>query len=131
MEFNAGDAVTEINETRAGVLFDYLLALLERFEDDDARILALRLVCARGKIKVMTRAVFGPVKALRPGGEHFFDVGRDGAAFLTQLRNRFLNADGIPDLERPHLVREAPLHRIVNFDDVVGDFRNAVGGVDQ
>src|SRR5262245_55264218 len=130
MELYAGDAVAKIDQARAHILLDDFALVFERFEDGHARRLGDWFVFAAGEIEVMAHAVLGLVKALGPGGEHLLDVGRDSAAFFAHPADRLFDADHVPGLKYAEFMREAPFHRVVDLDDVVGDFGDAVGGVD-
>ena len=64
-----------------------------------------------------------------PPGLHLFYPGRHllpgcGCQFQPSFE-----ANGIPDLERAVLPAKPSLHRIVNFIEGIGDFRDSVGDI--
>ena len=69
------------------------------------------------------------VEGLAAGREEFDNQRRDRAILLLPLLDYRLHPDGVPQFEDAALPVEAPLHGIIDRDDVVRDFRNAIGGV--
>ena len=68
-------------------------------------------------------------EALVAGGQHRLDPRRHADAFAFQAGNGCLDAQSIPRLERAHLPGKAPLHRVIDVDQAVGDLGHALGGV--
>src|SRR5437660_6634466 len=69
------------------------------------------------------------VEGLLAGREALFGQRRDRALLLLPLLRDLLDSDGVPELEDSALPVEAPLHGVVDRDDIVRYFGDAIGGV--
>ncbi len=64
-----------------------------------------------------------------PEASSFSTLAATGLPSFFMRSTVLCDAGGVPQLERAKLPVEAGLHRLVDFDDGVGDFGHAVGGV--
>jgi len=132
VELDAADAVAEVDERGARVLLDHSVGFLGDGDGPDSGGNFLRLVVGGGDVEIL--AATGGLGVVgvpgRPArAEQLLNVGGDRTAFLLHALDGLGDAAGVPKLERAHLPVEAGLHRLVDFDDGVGDFGDAVGGV--
>ena len=132
VEFDAGDAIAEVDQGCAGIFLDHTVGFLgDSHRPDSGGNFHWFPVLGSQFPVTLSRGSFGVVliPSLFSGGEEFFDVGGDGAAFLFHAGYGRFNAGGIPELEGAEFPVEAEVHGAVDFDDGVGDFGNAIGGV--
>src|SRR5574341_1027983 len=127
MKFDTGDTVTEIYHRGARILLDHTRAIFERFKNDRARRISEWPVFLCREIKIKALAVFLLVESFYAGIEHCLHIRGDRPIFLFQLRDRFLDANCVPDFEWPEFPIEPPAHRAIDFDDRVRDLRNSFG----
>ncbi len=126
VELKAEDAVTQIDHGGAAVLFHLPAVFLEDRKADVPRFLRHFPVPAIVNAVVVICAVLEFVEPLNR-----LEPGRNLHTVLFGPLHEIGHADGVQHLERAELPVEAPLHGIVDVDDVVGDLRNPVEGVDQ
>src|SRR5439155_4404158 len=82
-----------------------------------------------GEIEIPGGAVGALIKALLARTQHLFDQRRDRLPFLHPRFHSFFHTDRITQLEYAALPVETPLHRAIDGNDVVRDFRDAAGRV--
>ncbi len=129
VELETDHAVAQIDEAGAGVPLDLFLARFERGQQQDSGPILQRAIIAAGEIEERSRAVGLNVESPLTGAYQFFHESRNRAILgLPPLDGR-LHAHRIPEFEDAAFPVETPLHNVINGDDVVGDFRNAAGGV--
>jgi hypothetical protein len=131
VEFKAGHAVAEIDERGALVPCHQLVPVFERRKKDDPGFDGNRLVILGSDIIEVLNTELPLVKGRLAALQHLLYPGRDFVSGLFHLFHRLGNSDGIPGFKGPQPPGKAPLHGIVHIDDVVGDFRNPVGCIDQ
>ncbi len=71
------------------------------------------------------------VKRFGTRGQHVLDLLRDGLAHLFHHGHGFLQAHGIPGLERPEFVVVSPADGVIHAHDRVADLRHPVGGINE
>ena len=83
--------------------------------------------------QVVELALLGAVavETCRPARQHFRNPWRRLHAFAAHPLDGRPEAQRVPDLERAEVPGEAPLERVVDVHDGVGDLAHAVRGVDQ
>ncbi len=139
VEFDGGDAVAEVDEGGAGVLFDDAVGLLEGGERDGAGRCRDGLVGSGGGVEELA-AAGGLGGVAVPGGilvgagvEEPGDVFRDGQPEELHLVRGGTGAGGVHHFEGAELPVEAGVHGLVDLDDGGGGFAggggDAVGGV--
>ncbi len=131
VELEAGHAVAHVDEARAGVLADDLLALLEGRQDDDLGVLGELHVVLLREVVVVGAVFLLRVEGGEPALEHLLDLLGHLLAELLHGLHGLLDPDGVPGLEGPQRVVIAPLHGVVDLHDGVRDLGDAVGGVDE
>ncbi|MCG3140250.1 MAG: hypothetical protein HDKAJFGB_01296 [Anaerolineae bacterium] len=95
---------------------------------DDGGVLELRDVGRNARRDiffrrgVIVRTVL--IKRRNAVRQHFLDPRRDGNLLRLHFGDCFRDAEHIPRFKRSRFVRETPFHRIVNGNDIVGDFGN-------
>ncbi|EKD34620.1 MAG: hypothetical protein ACD_75C02258G0002 [uncultured bacterium] len=127
MELEAEDAVAKVNDRAVGILLHHLAGLLEDLETNLTRLDRHRNVGFTQQIVVFFFALL--VEAVE-GLYALQGLGHLDAVFFRPF-NEILYADGIEHLERTDLPVEAPAHGVVDIDDVIGDFWDAVHGIDE
>ncbi len=124
----------KIDQRCAGILLHHAVGFLRDCRPTTRRQ-ALRhgFVFRRAKIKIGTARSwdFGSsvYQDFLSGRQQLLDVRRDWLAFFLHARDGGLDAGGVPQFERAHLPVEAHAHGAIDFDDRVGNFGNAIGGV--
>ena len=108
VEFAADHAVAQIDQAGAGIFLDFLAALLQRFQNDDAFGLRHGLVGLAGKIEIRCLALRRFVERFLPGGKQLRDQRRQRLALLFQLPGHGLDADGVPRLRTARAPRQSP-----------------------
>ena len=131
MEFQTGHTVTDINQTGAGIFLNDLLLFFQRGQEDDLRIFLDLHIALGCKIIVVLTVVLLGVEGFATGFQHFFDLLGNFLLELLHDFDGFLHTHGIPGFEGTELLIVAPLHGVIDIHDVVADFGNPVGGIDE
>ena len=129
MKFAANHAVTQVDQARPGILFDFAPRLFQRFQDDDTLRLFNFLHAAGTNIKDGRRAPFRFVESLAPARKYFLDDRRNGPAFFLHLSGECFYSNRVHHFEGSEFPSKAPTHRAVHIHDAVGNLRHAARGV--
>ena len=126
MEFQAGDAVAQIDERGARVLPDDPVGRPEVRHASDALGDRHGLIFAGNGVEALPSAVAIPTGAR---GQKPLDAGADIFARGLHPVRGCAHAGRIPQLERPHLPVEAGAHGAIDIRGIVSHLRQAVRGV--
>ncbi len=126
----AQHAVAQVDEAGAGVALDFLRAIFQRLQIDDARRVGKRLFAARGQIKKRTLAALLLIERFLARREQPGHEQRQRIPFLFEPLGKGFDADGVPQLERAQLPGKAPAHGAVHVHNRVRNLRDAPRGVE-
>ncbi len=129
VKFAAHHAVAEIDQARSGIALDFAAGIFQRLENDDAFRLFDFFRCAAANIEKDRGTFFRFVKPFPPARQNFLDNRWKCSPFFLHLSREGLDANRIDDLERTEFPGEAPAHRAVNVDHVIGNLRHTTRGV--
>ena len=129
VKFAAHHTIAEIDQTRTCIRLHNLRLLFERFQNDYAGCFVNRLHRDRGLIEILRGAVLGLIERFLAGRKHPLGKQRHKLAIALDSVGHSLDADGIPNLERPKLPRKSPAHRAIHIHDAIRNLRNTPCGV--
>ena len=131
MEFQADYAVSDINEAGAFIFFNNLVAAFEIGQQDDLGIFVNLGIALLFKVVVIFAVCFGCIERFTTFLQHFIDLLGNFQFQLLHDFDSFFDAHGIPHLEGTQLIIVAPFHGVIDGHDVIADFTNPVGRIDE
>jgi len=131
MEFQTGNPVADVDQAGAGVFLNDLAARLEIRQNDDARIFVNLGISLLLEIIVVLAVRLGGVEGFASLLQHFIHLLGDFQFHFFHDFDGFLDAHGIPGFKGSQLMVVAPLHGVVDGHDIVADFTDAVGRIDE
>src|SRR6185295_4060323 len=76
-------------------------------------------------------ALFFFVERGRAGSQHVLNIFRYSQSLFFHTRDRFLNANRIPNFKWTELPSKAPAHRTIDFNNIVGNLGYSLRSVGQ
>ncbi len=132
VEFDAGDAVAEIDQRRALVgVDDLFLVPFELGEEDEGLGTRSRRRSPCFRVVVLASGGRLDVEALVARGKHVGDPRRRFDAVRFHFFDDLLHPEDVPGLEGSEIPVVAPAQGVVDIDDGVGDLSEAVRAVGQ
>ena len=129
VELEAEGSVAQVEQARTGVPADFALGLPNRAEQEQSGLFLDRLMLFASQIEAGSSTVPALIEGfLSAVQERFQQLGRP-APSLIPLGDDVPYSDGIEELKKTQLPVESPLQSPVEGNDIVGDLRNAAGGV--
>ena len=131
MEFQTGHPITQVNERRTGISCNQLVFLFQRRQENNAGFHRDFTVIFGGNIIEVEVAGFLLVECFFTALQHLRHPCGDFVTGLFHFGYGFAQSDGIPCLKGTQLAGKPPFQGIIHIDDVIGNFRNTVGGIDE
>ena len=131
MEFQAGHAVTDVNKGGTFVFLNNLAAAFEIGQQNDLGVFINLGIALLFKVVVIFPVCLGCIERFTTFLQHLFDFLGNFQFQLLHNFDGFFDAHGIPCLEGTQLIIVAPLHGVVDSHDVIADFTDPVGRINE